>query len=443
MDYNNPEFIEKIRKQFDNAPYPRKALNEYPSDVKFLYIHSFVTSYYLRNKKVISTEGKVILDAGCGSGYKALGLAIANPGAKIVGIDLSEESVKLARQRLQYYGFNNTEFHTLTIEELPQLGMEFDYINNDEVLYLVPDAIAALQAMKSVLKPNGLIRTNLHSSLQRANYFRAQQVFKMMGLMDENPTELEIDLVRQTMKALKDHILLKTTTWRPEYEDQDDWFLANYLLQGDKGYTIPEMFSALRAADLEFISMVKWAHWNVVDVFNDPENLPVFLGMSLPELSVEERLHLYEMLHPAHRLLDFWCGHPNAANESVSIDEWTMTDWQGVQVHIHPQLTTPAIKEEMLACINNFRLMEIAKYLPFTLESVLFIDSSVVACILPLLEGAQPMPSLVERWKQIRPLNPATLQPIDEAAAFETLKPMLMTLERLGFVLLERSLSDK
>jgi hypothetical protein len=39
-----------------------------------------------------------------------------------------------------------------------------------------------LQAMKLVLKPNGIIRANLHSSLQRTYYYRAQEVFKMMGV---------------------------------------------------------------------------------------------------------------------------------------------------------------------------------------------------------------------------------------------------------------------
>ena len=62
--------------------------------------------------------------------------------------------------------------------------------------------------MKSVLKPDGILRANLHSSLQRVYYYRAQAVFKMMGLMDENPEELEIELVREIMNSLKDKVEL-------------------------------------------------------------------------------------------------------------------------------------------------------------------------------------------------------------------------------------------
>lgn len=185
MENQESELIEKIRQQFDNAPYPRIPLEQSPKkDYELLYIHNLVTAYYLRNQQVIETEGKVILDAGCGTGYKSLVLAEANPGARIVGIDLAEESVKLAQKRLQYHGFENVEFHVLAIENLPQLNIKFDYINNDDVLYILPDIAVGLQAMKSVLKSDGIIRANLHSSLQRVHYFRVQALFKSMNLME-------------------------------------------------------------------------------------------------------------------------------------------------------------------------------------------------------------------------------------------------------------------
>src|SRR5919199_6866729 len=108
MDNKDSELIDKIRQQFDFGSYPRIEVDRSPkNDTSALYFHNLVTPYYLRDQKFISTEGKVILDAGCGTGYKSLVLAEANPGAQIVGIDLSEESVKLARQRLEYHGFGN------------------------------------------------------------------------------------------------------------------------------------------------------------------------------------------------------------------------------------------------------------------------------------------------------------------------------------------------
>ncbi|MBD2006655.1 MULTISPECIES: class I SAM-dependent methyltransferase [Cyanophyceae] len=437
MNDQTSDLLEKIRQQFETSPYPRVPLDKSPkSDPNLLYIHNLVTPYYLRNQKVIDTKGKVILDAGCGSGYKSLILAEANPGAKIVGIDLSEESVKLSRQRLQHHGFENAEFYTLLIEDLPTLGIEFDYINNDEVLYLLPDAVLGLQAMKAVLKPEGIIRTNLHSSLQRSIFFRAQEVFKMMGFMDENPQEMEIGFVRETMGAMKDQVLLKLQTWNPNYEIEDERILANHLLLGDKGSTIPQMFSALRAADLEFISMVQWRRWDLMDLFNNPDDLPAFLALALPETSVEEQLHLFELLHPVHRLIDLWCGHINQAKPFVPISEWTTCHWQEAQVSLHPQLRTPKLREDLVACISELRMFEISQHLPIH-EGFVNIDSSSAVCLLPLLDESQSMMSLVKRWKQVRPVHPVTLEPTDEGEAFEIVKQLLTRLESLGYVLLE------
>ena len=432
------DLINKIRQQFETAPYPRIDIDTYPTNPKFLFIHSLVTPYYLRSQKVINTEGKLILDAGCGSGFKALALAIANPGSQIVGIDLSEASVKLAKHRLEYHGLTNAEFYAVSLEDLPKLGREFDYINCDEVLYLLPDISAGLKAMKSVLKSDGIIRTNLHSSRQRKNYFTAQKMFKMMGLMEDNPGQLEIEVARETMEALKDNVSLKVETWKPQNKTNEDWYLSNYLLQGDRGYTIPEIFAALRTADLEFISMVNWQNWDLLDLFQTPDNLPVALGMTLPELSVEEQLDLYEMLHPVHRLIDFWCGHPNAATPFIPVEEWSDSDWQEALVHLHPNLRVPEVKQEMLACVTNIKMLEIAKFLPFVKESTLLMDSVVVSCLLPLLDGAMSMQSLVERWRQVRPVNPATLEPIEPELAFSLVKRILITLAQIEFVLVEK-----
>ncbi len=97
--------------------------------------------------------------------------------------------------------------------------------------------------------------------------------------------------------------------------------------------------------------MVNWRHWELTDLFQAPDDLPTFLGMSLPELDIEEQLHLFELLQPVHRLLDFWCGHPSAAQPFLPVDEWSESDWQSSQVHLHPQLKTTQVKENLIDCI--------------------------------------------------------------------------------------------
>jgi len=441
MNEQEQTLIEKIRQQFNFSSYPRIPLEKSPkTEYNILYLHNLVTPYYLRNRQVINPEGKAILDAGCGTGYKTLILAEANPGAKIVGVDISEESIKLAQERLRYHGFDQVEFYVLSVEELPKLQQTFDYINCDELLYLFDDISLGLKAMKSVLKPTGIIRSNLHSYFQRFNYFRVQDVFRLMGFMDKNPEDMEIKMVLETMKALKDGVDLKAKTWNSNYEEENnkEIVLMNYLLQGDKGYTIPDLFNALRAVDLEFVSMVLWRHWELMDLFKDPDDLPIFLAMGLSEIPTEQRLHLFELLQPIHRLLDFWCGHPGQADASVPIEQWELSDWQGAWVHLHPQLKAPHYQKDLRECIARQRPFEISRYIPAPTLAPITIESSQASCLLPLWEKPQSVMSLVERWLKIKPLHLVTLEPMSEQAAFAEIQELLTTLETFLYVLLQR-----
>jgi len=438
MENQTSELREKIRQHFNQIPYPNNPVEASPKkDLNLLYVYNLITPFYIRNQTVIDTKGKVILDAGCGSGYTSLALAEANPEAKIVGIDLSEESVKLANQRLQYHGFDNAEFYPLSIEDIPKLGLEFDYINCDETLYLLPDPILGLQLMQSVLKPDGIIHTNLHSYRQRFYFYQAQELFRMMGLLDA-PQEFEAELVRETMRALNDDVILKQKTWDKSFDNEPNLALTNHLLPGDKGYSIKEMFAALKTADLEFISMVEWRHWELMDLFKNRDDLPMFIAMSLPELSVEEQLHLVELLHPTQRLLDFWCGHPNDNKAFVPIYQWTLTDWQSAKVHLHPQLRTPQIKENLINCIAQRQSWSIGSYINLPIKVPVEVDSAIAACLLTLWDAPQPFTSLVDRWLLIRPLDFVTLEPMSYETAFEEVKQLLHKLEVFLYVLLEK-----
>jgi 2-polyprenyl-3-methyl-5-hydroxy-6-metoxy-1,4-benzoquinol methylase len=436
-----PTDLEKIRQQYDHTPYPRVPLDVSPqSNYAELYLHSMVTPYYLQHRKVVETEGKLILDAGCGSGYKSLILAMANPGARIVSIDLSESSVELARHRLSYHGFSNFECHALKIEDLPSLGLKFDYINCDEVLYLLPDPDAGLQVLKSVLKPQGIIRTNLHSAFQRTDFFRAQALFKMMGLMDESPQEAEYEAVIETMKALKPATKLKTETWKTSYETDDTPSILpmNHLLMGDRGFTIPELFEMLEQSDLEFLSMVNWREWDVTELFADPDNLPAMWGMSLAYASPAEKLRIFELFHPVHRLLDFWCTHPQP-EKAIAVEDWQDSEWQTALVHLHPQLRYDAIRSAVLQSVASGQPIEMSQWVRKPALSHVMLESAEAACLLPLWESPQPMSALVDRYHQIKPVDWVTLEPCDRSVAFERVKQLLNRLDAFYYVLVEQS----
>lgn len=424
----------KLQAQYDASPYPHVSLAESPKlDAFKLFVHNLTTAFYGRDRRVVNPAGKLILDAGCGSGYTSLVLAEANPGATIVGIDLSAASVEIAQARLAHHGFTNTQFHALSLLDVERLGLVFDYINCDEVLYLLPDPLAGLQALARVLKPTGMIRTNLHSYYQRLTMLRAQELCRMMQLMEGNPGELEVSIIEEIMAALHDHVLLKSQTWlHNRMSGQLESILMNYLLQGDKAYTVPQLFEMLAGADLTFVRMVRWQQWSLQQLLRDPQNPPPFLAMALPDLRPEEQLRMVELLHPNQRLLDFWCSkQPPVATAELP--------WPEVRVHLHPQLATPGLRQALCDAVGKLAPLSLNQF--FNPQEVVpcQVHSLMALCLLPLWEGPQLFGQLVNRWLQARPVDPWTTQPIPWEQAVREVRQFLLSLEAWLYVLLEPS----
>jgi SAM-dependent methyltransferase len=354
-------------------------------------------------------------------------------------VDLSEDSVAMARQRLAYHKIENVEFHAMPIERLSDLAMEFDYINCDDVLYFVPDPIQALAAMKSVLKPGGIMRVNYHSQYGRMMFISAQNFFRKLGCIQGVPDQAEIALVRQTMEALKPQVNLRST-WDKSYLERDEAVLANHLLQNDKTWSIHQFFEAMAAAKLEFISMVDWWTWNLVDLFQNVDDLPLELVMRLSELSIEDQLAIHESIHmSSHRLLDIWCGNSDQSQEYKLIEDWSEADWYAAKVHFHPQLMGQTFAEALRDCAAKGKMLSSSGYMRTTTaeQSSTLIDNLTTGCLLPLLEGGRSFPDLINRWLHLRPINPVTMDPSKPEEAFETLHQILTELERIGYVMLE------
>jgi hypothetical protein len=261
-------------------------------------------------------------------------------------------------------------------------------------------------------------------------------------LMDGNPEDLEIDIAIETLKSLKDDVDLKVKVWKSDYEgaESKERVLMNLLFQGDKGYTITDLFAALRSSELEFVSMVNWRQWEILSLFKDVEDLPPFWAMSLPSISTEERLRIFELLQPVHRLIDFWCGLPDQTQPLSPVSDWEHTDWENAKVHLHPALQQPQLRLHLTEYINKQQSFPISNYLSAAggTEIAIKIDSTAASYLLPLLDGPQPFVTLVDRWLKVRPVDPVTLEPMSPARAFEEVKTVLAQLELYLYVLLER-----
>jgi len=100
--------------------------------------------------------GDIVLDLGSGAGIDCF-LAARKTGSsgKVIGIDMTEEMVKKARENAKKYGFRNVDFRLGDIEDLPVEDNSIDVIISNCVINLAPDKSRVFREAFRVLKKGG------------------------------------------------------------------------------------------------------------------------------------------------------------------------------------------------------------------------------------------------------------------------------------------------
>ncbi|MFZ1985966.1 MAG: methyltransferase domain-containing protein [Desulfatitalea sp.] len=101
--------------------------------------------------------GSRVLEAGCGVGAQTVTLAANSPQASITSIDISEDSVRQARETTAAAGIGNVTLQRADIFHLPFAPAAFDHIFVCFVLEHLAQPVVALQALQRVLKSGGSI----------------------------------------------------------------------------------------------------------------------------------------------------------------------------------------------------------------------------------------------------------------------------------------------
>ena len=93
-----------------------------------------------------------VLDVGCGTGEFSSRAAALFPQAKVIGVDLLESHLELARTR---FTLGNLTFRQADAFELPFANASFDLVVCRHVLQAIPHAERVLAEMVRVARPGG------------------------------------------------------------------------------------------------------------------------------------------------------------------------------------------------------------------------------------------------------------------------------------------------
>ena len=101
----------------------------------------------------VKLAGKTVLDIGCGGGI--LAESMAERGAMVTGIDLSEKALGVARLHLLESG-NKVDYQYRSAEELAKSSAtRFDIVTCMEMLEHVPEPASVVAACAALVKPGG------------------------------------------------------------------------------------------------------------------------------------------------------------------------------------------------------------------------------------------------------------------------------------------------
>jgi len=108
----------------------------------------------------------VTLEVGIGTG---LNLPLYPPAARLIGIDLSQEMLDKAVERVQTLAMPNVTLKFMDATALDFGDNEFDKALATYTISAVPDPVAVLREMRRVVKPGGVIVI--------LNHFRSERKF--------------------------------------------------------------------------------------------------------------------------------------------------------------------------------------------------------------------------------------------------------------------------
>ncbi len=100
-------------------------------------------------------NGKTCLDGGCGGGRFVIALAKLG-AARVEGIDISEDAVAAAKQRIKERGLESrANAQVASVLEIPFPDATFDYVVSSGVVHHTPNPKKGFDELVRVLKPGG------------------------------------------------------------------------------------------------------------------------------------------------------------------------------------------------------------------------------------------------------------------------------------------------
>ena len=131
-----------------------RAYELYAPVYDFIFDWIFAPGRQAAVKHLAIERNESVLEVGIGTG---LNLPLYPPTCRLTGIDLSQEMLDKAVERVQTLAMPNVTLKVMDATSMDFQDDEFDKAVATYTISAVPDPVAVLREMRRVVKPNGVI----------------------------------------------------------------------------------------------------------------------------------------------------------------------------------------------------------------------------------------------------------------------------------------------
>ncbi len=283
------EITRAVREMYEAFPYPTGApVMRLSSDARLV----------LSRGRLAPPVGRPLhaLDAGCGRGLGALGLASLQPDVHFTAIDLNRVALEEARAEAARRGLRNVQFaeiDLMTLEGLQRPAGGFDVIYSSGVLHHLSDPARGLALLRGALAPHGVLVVMVYGRPGREPLYR--MVRAIDALIPRDRPLRERLAVGRALAASGAGEPLATGPWGDAARIDDVEFVDRYLNVNETSYDLDALFSLVEGAGMQFLQWCAPADWDV--------------GALLPPGPLRERA-LALPLPARHRLVEQLCWRP-------------------------------------------------------------------------------------------------------------------------------------
>ena len=158
---NSQQIIEGQRQDWNRVAVGWEKWDRFFDEQLAFLNHRLVADARLR-------AGMQVLDLGSGTGYPALlGARTVGPNGNVIGLDLAEQMLAVARRKATALGLANLTFRTSDVTVLPFEANSFDAVTSRFCLMFLPEIPKAAAEIARVLRPGGWVAAAVWSAPEK------------------------------------------------------------------------------------------------------------------------------------------------------------------------------------------------------------------------------------------------------------------------------------